>query len=72
MVVGLGDALGGEGVGLDDVGTGTEITAVDVFDNGGLGDVQHVIVTLEGDDTRQGETASEVFLRQSVGLYQGA
>ena len=45
-VVGLADAVGGEGVGFGDVGAGLEIGAVDRFGHFGLGQGEDVVVAL--------------------------
>ena len=47
VVVGLRDDLAAEGVGLDDVGTGFEEAAVDVGNDFGFGQAEHVAVALE-------------------------
>src|SRR5690606_12656375 len=47
VVVGLADRGGVEGVGLDQVGAGLKVGAVDAFDDLGTGEQQQVVVALE-------------------------
>ena len=46
-VVGQGDPLGVEGVGLDEVGAGLEVCRVDAADDVRLGEAEQVVVALE-------------------------
>jgi hypothetical protein len=46
-VVGHGNAVGVEGVGLQDVGAGGQVLAVDFADHLGLGQHQQVVVALQ-------------------------
>lgn len=47
MVVSLGDGVGVEGVGADDIGTGVEVGGVDGVDDIGLGEGEEVVIALE-------------------------
>ena len=46
-VIGEGDGLGIKGVGLDDVGPGLQVFAVDVLDDCRLSDIEQVVVAFE-------------------------
>jgi hypothetical protein len=46
-VVGLGDGVGAEGVGLDDIGAGLEIGSVDLAHDPWLGQHQQVVIALQ-------------------------
>jgi hypothetical protein len=46
-IIGLADRLRVEGVGLDDVGAGLEISVVDLADDRGLGQHEEIVVALE-------------------------
>ena len=69
-IVGEGNPLGVETVGLDDVGARSQIAAVDVEDEVRAGETEQVVVAclLSG----QIVPASEVLFGESVGLEQGA
>ena len=72
IVVGLGDGLGVEGVGLDDVGAGLEEAAVDLGDDVGLGEDEEIAVALEVLVMRLEAFAAEIGLGELVLLQGGA
>ena len=72
VVVGLADAGGVEGVGLDDVGPGIEVAAVDGFDDVGPGEAQKVVVAEELAGQVGEAVAPEVGFREAVALYHSA
>ena len=72
MVVGLGDALRRERVGLDDVCASLEITAVDVEQHVWTCEVQHVVVAFHLSRGILETLAAEVSLAQSAFLYDRA
>ena len=61
-----------EGVGLEDVGAGVEVGAVDVADDGGLGDDEQVVVALELSGVVLETVAAVVLLLQFELLDHGA
>ncbi len=71
-VVGLGGRVRVEGVGLDDVGAGLEIAAVDLADHLGTGQHQQVVVALEVTGPVAEPLAAVVGLAEPVGLDDGA
>ena len=71
IVVGLGNDLAAEGVGLDDVGPGLEEAAVDVGDDLGLGDAEDVAVALEVLVVVLETFAAEIGLGQAEALQGG-
>ena len=71
-VVGLGDARGGEGVGLDDVRAGVEIGAMDCLHDVRARQRQHIAVALQRRVVAGEALAAVVRLLQAVGLLHGA
>ncbi len=71
-IVGLGDAGGGEGIGLDDVGADSEILTVDVGDYPWLGERKQVAVAADVGMPVLEAFAAEVFLGKAMLLQQGA
>jgi hypothetical protein len=72
VVIGLGNGLGVEGVGLDDVGPGFEKAAVDVGDDVGPGQDEEVAVALEVLGMAGKALAAEIGLRELELLQGGA
>ena len=68
QVVGLGDRRAAERIGLDDVGAGREILAVDLVDDVRTGEDQQVVVALEVLRVVPEPFAAEVRLRELVTL----
>jgi hypothetical protein len=71
-VVGLGDPVAAEGVGLDDVGSRGEIGVVDLTDHVGTGQHQHLVVALEVAGVVREALAAEVGLPEARRLEHGA
>ena len=72
VVVGLRDARCRERIGLDDVGPGLEIGAVDRFDDVGSGQREHIAVALQIGVVALERFAAEVGLAEVVALLHGA
>ena len=72
MVVGLADARGVERIGFDDVGTGSQILAVDVRHDVGTGEAQQVVVALQLSGYILENLAAKIGFSQVVLLYHGA
>ena len=71
MVVALRYALRIESVGSDNVGSRAEITAVNVADDVGAGNVQHVVVALEQPRHAGEAFSTEVVFVKSILLNDG-
>jgi hypothetical protein len=71
-VVGLGDARGAEGVGLDQVGARRAVGVVDLLDRVRTGQHQKVVVALELRCVAAQARAPEVRLLEPLGLEHGA
>ena len=69
-VVGLRDAVGVEGVGLDDVGPGRQVLAVRGLDQVGPAQVQELVVALDVLRPAAQPLAPVLVLGQPVGLQQ--
>ncbi len=67
-IVGLRDAVGVERVGLDDVGAGLEIGAVDLLDHVGAGDHQQVVIALQVVGMIDEAPATVIRLAEAVAL----
>jgi len=59
-IVRLGDGIGVEGVGLDDIGAGVQVGAVDAGDDAGLREAEQVVVALQAAGVVPIEVAAEV------------
>ena len=64
MIVGLADALAAEGIGRNQVGTGLQIAAVNLTDNAGTRQVEHVVVARHHTLHVAKPLSAEVTLRQ--------
>ena len=71
-VVGERDALGVEGVGLDDVGAGLEVGVVDLADEVRLGQHEQVVVALDVAGPVGEALAAELLLLELVALHHRA
>ncbi len=71
-IVGLGDARGGERVGRDDVGAGSQVRVMDRANHVGTGKAQQVVVAADVARVVAEALAAEVGLGQAVTLDEGA
>ncbi len=71
-VVGHGQPGGGEGVGLDDVGAGAQVGAVDLADHVRARQAEEVVVAEQGGGVGAEMVAAEVVLGEGVPLDHGA
>ena len=71
-VFGHGDDLGVEGVGLDDVGAGIQVEAVNVFDDLRLGEIERVVIAAQVFGMAGELGAAEIGLGEAAGLDHGA
>ena len=71
MIVGLGYGLRGKCVGGNEVGSRLQVFAMNIFDNVGTGDVQHVVVAGKLPFYILEHVAPEIIFRQAIALYHG-